>query len=138
MLPLINLTRVRLFSNQKSNRKKKDFIFVFVKLYQPMLESRPEIYPPASEASRGVYWNQTQKIFTHRYTWVSVTLALCHSVTLRPKNLSKLAPSAGGPWDLSHKFHLYLIFIFVFWCITFSKPWGCKTGWSPLPLCQNK
>ena len=25
------------------------------------------------------------------------------------KNLSKLAPFAGGPWDLPHKFHLYLI-----------------------------
>ena len=34
-------------------------------------------YPPASEASRGVYWNQAQKNFTHPYTeypWVSVTL----------------------------------------------------------------
>ena len=33
--------------------------------------------PPASEASRGVYWNQAQKNFTHPYTeypWVSVTL----------------------------------------------------------------
>ena len=25
-------------------------------------------YPPASEASRGVYWNQGQKNFTHPYT----------------------------------------------------------------------
>ena len=25
-------------------------------------------YPPASEASRGVYWDQTQKNFTHPYT----------------------------------------------------------------------
>ena len=25
------------------------------------------------------------------------------------KNLSKLAPFSGGPWDLPHKFHLYLI-----------------------------
>ena len=35
-------------------------------------------YPPASKASRGVYWNQAQKNFTHQYTeypWVSVTLA---------------------------------------------------------------
>ena len=27
------------------------------------------------------------------------------------KNLSKLAPFAGEPWDLPHKFHLYLIVI---------------------------
>ena len=25
------------------------------------------------------------------------------------KNLSKLAPFAGGPWNLPHKFHLYII-----------------------------
>ena len=34
-------------------------------------------YPPASEASRGFYFNQVQKKFTHPYTeypWVSVTL----------------------------------------------------------------
>ena len=43
------------------------------------------IYPPASEASRGVYWNQAQKNFAHPYTeypWVSVTLWLCHSVKI--------------------------------------------------------
>ena len=37
-------------------------------------------YPPASEASRGVYWNQAKKNFTHphtEYPWVSVTLSLC-------------------------------------------------------------
>ena len=37
-------------------------------------------YPPASEASRGVYWSQAQKNFTHLYTeypWVSETLWLC-------------------------------------------------------------
>ena len=42
-------------------------------------------YPPASEASMGVYWNQAQKNFTQPYTeypWVSVTLWLCDSVTL--------------------------------------------------------
>ena len=36
-----------------------------------------ESNPPASEASRGVYWNQAQKNFTHmctEYPWVSVTL----------------------------------------------------------------
>ena len=26
------------------------------------------------------------------------------------KNLSKLTPFAGGPWNLPHKFHLYLIY----------------------------
>ena len=39
--------------------------------------------PPASEASREVYWNQAQKNFTHPYTeypWVSVALSLFHSV----------------------------------------------------------
>ena len=43
----------------------------------------PRFYPPASEASRGVYRNQAQKNFTHLYTeypWVSVTLSLCNSV----------------------------------------------------------
>ena len=42
-------------------------------------------YPPGSEASRGVFWNQAQKNFTHTYTeypWVSVTLSQCNSVTL--------------------------------------------------------
>ena len=51
--------------------------------------STPPIYPPVSKASRGVYWNQAQKSFTHPYTeypWVSVTLWLCNSVTLRPIN----------------------------------------------------
>ena len=28
------------------------------------------------------------------------------------KSLSKLAPFAGGPWNLPHKYHLYLIYIF--------------------------
>ena len=28
------------------------------------------------------------------------------------KNLSKLAPFAGGPWNLQQKFHLYLIKLF--------------------------
>ena len=41
------------------------------------------------------------------YPWVSVTLWLCDSVSI--KNLSKLAPFAVGPWNLPHKFHLYLI-----------------------------
>jgi hypothetical protein len=44
-----------------------------------------QCYPPASEASRGVYWNQAQKNFPHPYTeypWVSVTLWLCDSDTL--------------------------------------------------------
>ena len=35
----------------------------------------------------------------------------CHSVTLRPINLSKLAPFAWGSWNLPHKFHLYLIYL---------------------------
>ena len=38
------------------------------------------INPPVSGVSRGVYWNQAQKIFTHQYTeypWVFVTLSLC-------------------------------------------------------------
>ena len=30
------------------------------------------------------------------------------------KNLSKLAPIAGGPWNLPHKFHLYLIWVYGF------------------------
>ena len=36
-----------------------------------------------------VFWNQAQKNFTHphtEYPWVSVTLKLCHSVTLWPIN----------------------------------------------------
>ena len=51
---------------------------------------------PASEASRGVYWNQAQKIsptsILSTSYWVplgncdSVTLWLCHSVTLWPIN----------------------------------------------------
>ena len=38
--------------------------------------------PPASEASRGVYWNQAQKKFARpytEYTLVSVSLSLCNS-----------------------------------------------------------
>ena len=68
-------------------------------------------FSPASEASRGVYWNQAQKNFTHpymEYPWVSVTLWLCNSVAII--NLFKLAPFAGGPWNLPHKFQLNLIY----------------------------
>ena len=67
-------------------------------------------FPPAIEASRGVYWNQAQKKFTHPYTeypWVSVSLSLCHSFTLWPL----LTTIRRGPWDLPHKFHFYLIII---------------------------
>ena len=47
-------------------------------------------YPPASEASRGVYWNQAKKILPTRILSTlgclslcfSVTLSLCNSVTL--------------------------------------------------------
>ena len=41
------------------------------------------VLSPVSEASRGVYWNQAHKNFTHPYTeylWVSVSLWLCNSV----------------------------------------------------------
>ena len=34
-------------------------------------------------------------------------------VQLAIKNLSKLAPFAGGPWNLPHKFHLFLINYFI-------------------------
>ena len=37
------------------------------------------------------------------------------------KNLSKLAPFAGEPWDLPHKFHLYLIIPFNFVVSYFSR-----------------
>ena len=51
------------------------------------LKSQFYYYPPTSEASRRVYWNQAQKNFTHPYTeypWVSVTLSLCNSVANKP------------------------------------------------------
>ena len=38
-----------------------------------------KFYPPASEASRGVYWNQAQKFHPPVY-WAP--LSVCHSVTL--------------------------------------------------------
>ena len=37
------------------------------------------------------------------------------------KNLSKLAPFAGGPWDLPHKFHLYLIVIDNYNCNLYQR-----------------
>ena len=39
--------------------------------------------------------------------------AACHGIGPKCmfKNLSKLAPFAGGPWYFPHKFHLYLIVI---------------------------
>ena len=96
------------------------------------------VYPPASEASRGVNWNQAQINFTHPYTefpWVTVTLSLCDSEANKPPIISAAfhgigpkkflgpighffwlinypdwpSPFAGGPWDLPLKFHLYLI-----------------------------
>ena len=48
-------------------------------------------YPPASKASRWVYWNQAQKNFSHPdtgYPWVSVTLSLCDSVANKPPIIS--------------------------------------------------
>ena len=60
------------------------------------------IYPPASKASKGVYWNQAQKKFHSPVYWVP--LGVCHFVTLwicnseAIKNLSKLAPFAGVYW----------------------------------------
>ena len=43
------------------------------------IQTTSKDYPPASEESRGVYWNQTQKNLSHPYTeypGVSVTLWL--------------------------------------------------------------
>ena len=57
--------------------------------------------PPASEGSRGVYWNKAKKIHPPVY-WVP--LGVCHSVTLELFD-------SWGPWNLPHKFHLYLILI---------------------------
>ena len=37
-------------------------------------------------------------------------------VQLAIKNLSKLAPFTGGPWNLPHKVHLYLIYIYFSKC----------------------
>ena len=48
-------------------QRPKSWIF----LSHPFFHSVPLYYcfhPPASEASRGVYWNQAQKNFTHQYT----------------------------------------------------------------------
>jgi hypothetical protein len=38
------------------------------------------------------------------------------------KKISKFALFAGGPWDLPHKFHLYLIFIFDFAQLLLEHP----------------
>ena len=55
-----------------------------------------KIYPLASEANRGVYWNQAQKNLTHPYTeypWVSVTLWLCgHYYYWLKRSLKKATP----------------------------------------------
>ena len=40
---------------------------------------KPPYYPAASKASRGVFWNQAQKNFTHpyiEYPWVSIFIFL--------------------------------------------------------------
>ena len=60
----------------KATLKKKDVThFLIYNLVPPLCII---VYSPASEASRGVYWNQAQKNFTHPYIanpWVS----LCNS-----------------------------------------------------------
>ena len=47
------------------------------------------------------------------------------------KNLSKLAPFAGGPWNLPHKFHLYLLIILLLKKKTSWHPFvGYSNGWA--------
>ena len=53
---------------------------------------------------------------THFYKWTLSSF----------KNLSKLAPFAGGPWNLPNKFHLYLI-ISGQWTHTVMDIWYIKS-----------
>ena len=45
--------------SRNDDKAEKNTVIVFLLM---------DYYPPASEASRGVYWNQVQENFTHPYT----------------------------------------------------------------------
>ena len=47
------------------------------------------------------------------------------------KNLFKLAPFAGRPWNLPHKFHLYLIWIIYYWLLRNSDSDSFPSGHWP-------
>ena len=53
-------------------------------------------YPPASEASRGVYWNQAQKNFTHPYSKVKANR---ESRTQNRNRKICWPPSVFEPWS---------------------------------------
>ena len=68
-------------------------------------------YPPASEVSRGVYWNQAQKNFPHPYTEyprVSVSLCDSDSVANKPPIISAachgIGPKFNFKWFWPKKF----------------------------------
>jgi hypothetical protein len=54
-----------------------------------------DIFPPSSEASRGVYWNQAQNNFTPRILSALECLWLCDSVANKPPIISA---ACSGIW----------------------------------------
>ena len=68
-------------------------------------------YPPASEASRGVYWNQAQTNFTHPYTTLTFSSELReHGRSLMQSKNSSLRVRTF--WDMNAAFYLLLWALF--------------------------